>query len=200
MSDETLKAQAKQMYTNQLLGAKQKELEELHKKDEMEAARAATKAYMTNFAMDYVKNIPLTTAVQKFLIAKGSMRGAFDNTIDKNIIADVEKGGVKRAVKGDKEIRFSSGKGLAKEIGKQFAGGFADEYLDGINASFAGGVGSNVFDNYMKRNYDPEAYDSTVDSFAGNFLAGLSEGMEGITDRQNLYEGFIGMVYYPRKS
>lgn len=194
MSDETLKAQAKQMYTNQLLGAKQKELEELHKKDEMEAARAATKAYMTNFAMDYVKNIPLTTAVQKFLIAKGSMRGAFDNTIDKNIIADVEKGGVKRAVKGDKEIRFSSGKGLAKEIGKQFAGGFADEYLDGINASFAGGVGSNVFDNYMKRNYDPEAYDSTVDSFAGNFLAGLSGGMEGITDRQNLYEGFIGMV------
>ena len=195
MSDETLKAQAKQIYTNQLLGAKQKELEELHKKDEIEAARAATKAYMTNFAMDYVKNIPLTTAVQKFLIAKGSMRGAFDNTIDKNIIADIEKGGVKRAVgKGDKEIRFSSGKGLAKEIGKQFAGGFADEYLDGINASFAGGVGSNVFNNYMKRNYDPEAYDSTVDSFAGNFLAGLSEGMEGITDRQNLYEGFIGMV------
>lgn len=194
MSDETLKAQAKQMYTNQLLGAKQKELEELHKKDEMEAARAATKAYMTNFAMDYVKNIPLTTAVQKFLIAKGSMRGAFDNTIDKNIIADIEKGGVKRAVKGDKEIRFSSGKGLAKEIGKQFAGGFADEYLDGINASFAGGVGSNVFNNYMKRNYDPEAYDSTVDSFAGNFLAGLSEGIEGITDRQNWYEGFIGMV------
>lgn len=194
MSDATLKAQAKQMYTNQLLGAKQKELEELHKKDEMEAARAATKAYMTNFAMDYVKNIPLTTAVQKFLIAKGSMRGAFDNTIDKNIIADIEKGGVKRAIKGDKEIRFSSGKGLAKEIGKQFAGGFADEYLDGINASFAGGVGSNVFDNYMKRNYDPEAYDSTVDSFAGNFLAGLSGGMEGITDRQNLYEGFIGMV------
>lgn len=194
MSDETLKAQAKQMYTNQLLGAKQKELEELHKKDEMEAARAATKAYMTNFAMDYVKNIPLTTAVQKFLIAKGSMRGAFDNTIDKNIIADIEKGGVRRAVKGDKEIRFSSGKGLAKEIGKQFAGGFADEYLDGINASFAEGVGSNVFNNYMKRNYDPEAYDSTVDSFAGNFLAGLSEGMEGITDRQNLYEGFIGMV------
>lgn len=194
MSDETLKAQAKQMYTNQLLGAKQKELEELHKKDEMEAARAATKAYMTNFAMDYVKNLPLTTAVQKFLIAKGSMRGAFDNTIDKSIIADVEKGGVKRAVKGNKEIRFSSGKGLAKEIGKQFAGGFADEYLDGINASFAGGVGSNVFNNYMKRNYDPEAYDSTVDSFAGNFLAGLSEGMEGITDRQNLNEGFIGMV------
>lgn len=195
MSDETLKAQAKQMYTNQLLSAKQKELEELHKKDEMEAARAATKAYMTNFAMDYVKNIPLTTAVQKFMIAKGSMRGAFDNTIDKNIIADIEKGGVKRAVgKGDKEIRFSSGKGLAKEIGKQFAGGFADEYLDGINASFAGGVGSNVFDNYMKRNYDPEAYDSTVDSFAGNFLAGLSEGLDGVLDRQNLYEGFIGML------
>lgn len=200
MSDETLKAQAKQMYTNQLLSAKQKELQTLHKKDEMEAARAATKAYMTNFAMDYVKNIPLTTAIQKFMIAKGSMRGAFDNTIDKNIIADVEKGGVKRAVgkkiigKGDKEIRFSSGKGLAKEIGKQFAGGFADEYLDGINASFAGGVGNNIFDNYIKRNYDPETYDSTVDSFAGNFLAGLSEGLDGVLDRQNLYEGFIGML------
>lgn len=200
MSDETLRAQAKQMYTNQLLSAKQKELQTLHKKDEMEAARAATKAYMTNFAMDYVKNIPLTTAVQKFMIAKGSMRGAFDNTIDKNIIADVEKGGVKRAVgkkiigKGDEEIRFSSGKGLAKEIGKQFAGGFADEYLDGINASFAGGVGNNIFDNYIKRNYDPEAYDSTVDSFAGNFLAGLSEGLDGVLDKQNLYEGFIGML------
>lgn len=195
MSDETLKAQAKQMYTNQLLSAKQKELQTLHKKDEMEAAKDATKAYMTNFALDYIKNIPLTTAVQKFMIAKGSMRGAFDNTIDKNIIVDIEKGGVKRAVgKGDKEIRFSSGKGLAKEIGKQFAGGFADEYLDGINASFAGGVGSNVFDNYMKRNYDPEAYDSTVDSFTGNFLAGLSEGLDGVLDRQNLYEGFIGML------
>ena len=200
MSDETLKAQAKQMYTNQLLDAKQKELQTLHKKDEMEAAKAATKAYMTNFALDYIKNVPLTTAVQKFMIAKGSMRGAFDNTIDKNIIADVEKGGVKRAVgkkiigKGDEEIRFSSGKGLAKEIGKQFAGGFADEYLDGINASFAGGVGNNIFDNYIKRNYDPEAYDSTVDSFAGNFLAGLSEGLDGVLDRQNLYEGFIGML------
>lgn len=200
MSDETLRAQAKQLYTNQLLNAKQKELQTLHKKDEMEAAKDATKAYMTNFALDYIKNIPLTTAVQKFMIAKGSMRGAFDNTIDKNIIADAEKGGVKRAVgkkiigKGEEEIRFSSGKGLAKEIGKQFAGGFADEYLDGINASFAGGVGSNVFDNYMKRNYDPEAYDSTVDSFTGNFLAGLSEGLNGVLDRQNLYEGFIGML------
>ena len=200
MSDETLRAQAKQLYTNQLLSVKQKELQTLHKKDEMEAAKDATKAYMTNFALDYIKNIPLTTAVQKFMIAKGSMRGAFDNTIDKNIIADAEKGGIKRAVgkkiigKGEEEIRFSSGKGLAKEIGKQFAGGFADEYLDGINASFAGGVGSNVFDNYMKRNYDPEAYDSTVDSFAGNFLAGLSEGLNGVLDRQNLYEGFIGML------
>ena len=200
MSDETLRAQAKQLYTNQLLSAKQKELQTFHKKDEMEAARAATKAYMTNFALDYIKNIPLTTAVQKFMIAKGSMRGAFDNTIDKNIIADAEKGGVKRAVgkkiigKGEEEIRFSSGKGLAKEIGKQFAGGFADEYLDGINASFAGGVGNNIFDNYIKRNYDPEAYDSTVDSFAGNFLAGLSEGLDGVLDRQNLYEGFIGML------
>ena len=195
LSDATLKAQAKQLYTNQLLGAKQKELQEIHKKDEMEAARTATKAYMTNFLMDYVKNIPLTTAIQKFKIAKGSMRGAFDNTIDKNIIADAESGGVKRILdKKGNAIKFTSSKKLAKEIGKQFAGGFMDEYLDGINASFAGGVGNNVFDNYIRKNYDPKAYDSTMDSVLGNLVSGMSEGVDGLTDRENLYEGFIGMI------
>jgi len=195
LSDATLKAQAKQLYTNQLLGAKQKELQELHKKDEMEAARTATKAYMTNFLMDYVKNIPLTTTIQKFKIAKGSMRGAFDNTIDKSLIADAESGGVKRVLnKKGNEVKFSSGKKLAKEIGKQFAGGFLDEYLDGINASFAGGVGNNIFDNYIRKNYDPKAYDATMDTMLGNLVMGFSEGIDGLTDRENLYEGFIGMV------
>ena len=195
LSDATLKAQAKQLYTNQLLGAKQKELQELHKKDELEAAKVAAKAYGANFIMDYIKNIPITTGIQKFKIAKGAMRGAFDETINKNIIADVESGGVKRVVdKAGNTVKYTSGKKLGKELLKQLGGGFADEYLDGINASFAGGVGNNMFDNYIRKNYDPKAYDSTVDSFLGNMLAGFSEGIDGLTDRQNLYEGFIGMV------
>lgn len=195
LSDATLKAQAKQLYTNQLLEAKQKELQELHKKDELEAAKVAAKAYGANFIMDYIKNVPITTGIQKFKIAKGAMRGAFDDTINKNIIADAESGGVKRVVdKAGNTVKYSSGKNLGKELLKQLGGGFADEYLDGINASFAGGVGNNMFDNYIRKNYDPKAYDSTVDSFLGNMLAGFSEGIDGLTDRQNLYEGFIGMV------
>ena len=207
LSDATLRAQAKQLYTNQLLEGKQKELQELHKKDEMEAARTATKAYMTNFLMDYVKNIPLTTAIQKFKIAKGSMRGAFDNTINESIVADAESGGVRRAfnkiwdkkakkyVDNPKSVkRFSSGKQLTKSIVGQFAGGFMDEYLDGINASFAGGVGNNIFDNYIRKNYDPKAYDSTMDSMLGNLVGGMSEGIDGLVDRENLYEGFIGGI------
>ena len=195
LSDATLKSQAKQLYTNQLLGAKQKELQELHKKDELEAAKVAAKAYGTNFIMDYIKNIPITTGIQKFKIAKGAMRGAFDETINKNIIADAESGGVKRVVdKAGNTVKYASGKKLGKELLKQLGGGFADEYLDGINASFSGGVGNNMFDNYIRKNYDPKAYDSTVDSFLGNMLAGFSEGIDGLTDRQNLYEGFIGMV------
>lgn len=195
LSDATLKAQAKQLYTNQLLGIKQKELQELHKKDELEAAKVAAKAYGTNFIMDYIKNIPITTGIQKFKIAKGAMREAFDETINKNIIADAESGGVSRIVdKAGNTVKYSSGKKLGKELLKQLGGGFADEYLDGINASFAGGVGNNMFDNYIKKNYDPKAYDSTVDSFLGNMLVGFSEGIDGLTDRQNLYEGFIGMI------
>lgn len=205
LSDETLKAQAKQLYTNQLLEAKQKELQELHRKDEMEVARAAQKAYAANFVMDYAKNIPLTLGIQKYKIAKGSMRSTFDNTVKKNIIEDVETGGVKRGYKvmegkGEdakeviKDRRYSSGKRLGLEIAKQLGGGFMDEYLDGLNASFASGIGNNEFDNYIKRTYDPEAYNTTVDTILGNLFAGVSEGIDGITDRQNLYEGFIGMI------
>lgn len=189
MSDEVLRNQAKQLYTNQLLDAKGKELQELHRKDELEAARAAEKAYATNFWMDYIKNIPLTVGIQKYKIAKGAMRSSFDNTLKKSIAADAETGGVKRNA-----VRYSSGKKLGKAMAKQFLGGFADEYLDGINASFATGVGNNEFDNYIKKTYDPKAYSSTVDTMLGNMLAGMSEGIDGITDRQNLYEGFIGAV------
>lgn len=205
LSDETLKAQAKQLYTNQLLSEKQKELQELHKKDELQAARDAEKAYATNFIMDYVKNISLTLGIQKFKIAKGSIRSAFDDTVMKNVVADAETGGVKRGIektvakdgkveKVIKDSKYASGKRLGLEIAKQLGGGFMDEYMDGLNASFAGGVGNNEFDNYIKRNYDPKAYSSTVDTFLGSMLAGMSEGIDGITDRQNLYEGFIGMI------
>lgn len=188
-SDELLMNQAMQEYTNQLLSDKNKELEEYHQKDMLEAARAATKAYGANFIMDYIKNVPITTGIQKFKIAKGATTGALDNYLAKNIIGDVTTGGVKRTTKN-----LLSAKNLAKELGKQLGGGFADEYLDGINASFASGIGNNDFDNYIRRNYDPEAYNAVVDNMLGNMLAGLNEGTRGITDRQNLYEGFIGMV------
>ena len=195
LSDATLKAQAKQLYTNALMSNKQKELQELHRNDEMEAARDAAKAYGANFIMDYIKNVPLTAGIQRYKIAKGAMRSTFDNTIKDNIIADAESGGVKRIVnKAGNTIKYTSGKNLAKEIGKQLGAGFADEYLDGINASFASGIGNNEFDNYIRKNYDPKAYDSTVDGMLGNLLAGLSSGIDGLTDRENLYEGFIGMI------
>ena len=189
MSDDILRNQAKQLYTNQLLANKQQQLQELHRKDELEAARAAEKAYATNFWMDYIKNIPLTVGIQKYKIAKGAMKSSFDNTLKKSLIADAETGGVKRNA-----IRYSSGKELGKTMAKQFIGGFGDEYLDGLNASFSTGVGNNEFDNYIKKAYDPKAYSSTVDTMLGNMLAGMSEGIDGITDRQNLYEGFIGAV------
>lgn len=189
ISDETLMAQAKQQYTNELLTAKNAELEELHKKDEEAARKAAIKAYGANFLMDYIKNVPLTAGIQKFKVAKGSTTGALDNVLGRNIIGDAETGGVKRVGK-----KLTAGKNLAKELGKQIGGGFTDEYLDGINASFASGIGNHDFDNYINKTYNPEAYNAMTDDFLGNMLAGLSEGVEGLTDRQNLYEGFIGAI------
>ena len=189
LSDEFLMNQAKQQYTNELLTAKNAELEELHKKDEEAARKAAVKAYGANFLMDYIKNVPLTAGIQKFKVAKGSTTGALDNVLGKNIIGDTETGGVKRARK-----KLTAGKNLAKELGKQIGGGFTDEYLDGINASFASGIGNHDFDNYINKTYNPETYNAATDDFLGNMLAGLSEGVEGLTDRQNLYEGFIGAI------
>ena len=189
LSDGFLMNQAKQQYTNELLTAKNAELEELHKKDEEAARKAAVKAYGANFLMDYIKNVPLTAGIQKFKVAKGSTTGALDNVLGKNIIGDAETGGVKRAGK-----KLTAGKNLAKELGKQIGGGFTDEYLDGINASFASGIGNHDFDNYINKTYNPETYNVATDDFLGNMLAGLSEGVDGLTDRQNLYEGFIGAI------
>lgn len=186
LSDETLKAQAKRIYESQLMGQKEKELETLHKKDMLEASKIAAQAYTANFIMDYIKNIPLTTAIQKYKIAKGCMREAFDNTIDRSIAGNAVTGGVRKAK------NWASAKEIAKGFGKQIAGGFADEYLDGLHASFSGGMGSRMFNNYMNKNYNPEAYNAAADGMLGNMLAGVSEYMNGITSRQNLYEGFIG--------
>ena len=188
LSDNMLRQQAKQQYTNQLLSAKQQELEELHKDDLDAARKAATKAYGTNFFMNWVKDAPFDLALRKFQYAKGSMTGAFDNTIESNILADATTGGVKRGK------RLASAKNVAKEIGKQIGGGFTDEYLDGLNASFASGIGSNDFENYINKTYNPEMYNAATEGMLGNLIAGFSNGIDGITDRNNLYEGFIGAV------
>lgn len=195
LSDKLLRSQAKQLYTNSLLEIKQQELQQTHKKDEIEAAKIAAKSYMTNFAMDFIKELPINESIQKFKFAKGSLRGAFDHTIENNIVADATTGGVGRILnKAGKVKNLAAGKNLAKELGKQFTGGFADEYLDGINASFAGAMGDNMFSNYIKKNYDPKAYYQTADTILGNMLSGLSGAVDGLIDRENLYEGFIGGI------
>lgn len=212
--EQYLREQAKTLYTNQLLSEKQEELENLHQKDLLEASKVATATYAANFAMDYIKNIPLTLGIQKYMVAKGAMRNTFDNNIADDIVEDALTGGVKRRVVGahpkrkigigkfsinlkasdGKEINYTSAKNLAKNTVKQLAAGFADEYLDGVNASFASGMGNNEFDAYIRKTYDPESYNAATESFLGNVLSGVSEGTRGLTDRQNLYEGFIGMI------
>jgi hypothetical protein len=188
LSDQTLMAQAKQLYTSQLLSAKEKELMELHRKDEVEANRNAAKTYITNWLLDYGKEAMLTHGIQKFKVAKGAMTGALDNSIAESVASDTETGGIKRIAK-----RLSAKK-LMKGVTKQIAGGFADEYFDGINANFSEAMGNNMFDNYIKRNYDPKSYASAVDTMYGNLLAGMSGAVDGITNRENLYEGFIGAL------
>lgn len=161
---------------------------------------------MTNWVMDYVKEVPITTAIQKFKIAKGAMRGAFDNNVSDDIVADAVTGGVKKAERGVRKAEtWATKPGIAalnfldkhrqfKGILKQFSGGFADEYLDGVNASFSEGIGSRDFDNYINKMYNPENYNAVVDGMTGHLLSGMSAGIDGLSDRQNLYEGFIGMV------
>ena len=202
--DEALLAQAKEKYTNRLLEDEQSRLREVHKKDELEAAKDASKAYMANFALDWVKSFPLDAAIQKYKFNKGSLTGVFDNTVDKNIVEDIATGGVKRRTVGKglfksgskegKPFSYASAGNITKETVKLFGAGFADEYLDGINASFAEGMNSNMFNNYIDRTYNPESYNEAVDNVFGNILSGIYSGMEGLTDRENIYEGFIGML------
>lgn len=188
LSEEALRNQAKNIYTSQLLKQEEERLNEVHKKDLEEASKIAAQAYAANFALDYIKNIPITTGIQRFKIAKGSMRGVFDNTVERSVVNDIKTGGLKKIK------NWASAKEITKGFGKQVIGGFEDEYLDGLNATFAGGMSSRMFDNYINKNYNPETYSAVVDNFAGNLLAGISEGINGITDRENLYEGFIGAM------
>lgn len=188
ISDETLRSMAEQEVMRPLLEQKGKELEQFHKQDEQAAALAATHAYMSNWAMDYLKEVLMDNTIQKFKIAKGAKRGAWDNTITDALVGDAETGGVKIGKK------YASGKNVAKELAKQFGGGFADEYMDGLNASFSSGIGSNEFDSYMAKKYNPEVYNAATESLLGNFLSGITSGVEGITDYNNIYEGLIGLV------
>lgn len=195
MSDKTLMQQAKQEYSKSLLSSKEKELTIKHKKDEQEAAINAAKTYMTNWAMDFGKEVLVTHGVKQFLVAKGAKLGNYDNTPVEHFMADVKTGGVKRAINSaGKEIKNLSARNVAKAAAKQVAGGFADEYFDGINANFSEAAGSNAFKQYINKQYDPDAYFNTVEGMYGNLIAGINGAVDGITNRENLYEGAIGAI------
>lgn len=192
LSDKTLMEQAKQAYTNSLLDAKEKELKATHQKDLAQANRNAAETYITNWIMDYAKEAALTHGIQKFKVAKGATTGALDNSIAKNLIADIETKGVKRATTN--AAKNFSWKKMAKVTGKQVWGGFQDEYLDGLNANFSEAMGSHMFKNYLDKNYNPKDYNATMDTMVGNMLAGMDGFMNGMADRENIYEGIIGAI------
>lgn len=214
MSDGTLMQQARQLYTNALLKKEEDRLRVKHEKDLKEAATNAARTYMTNWIMDFGKELILTHGIQQFKIAKGAKYGNLDeNSIASHLIADAKTGGVKRALNNAaNEIKNTGAKKLAKGIAKQVAGGFMDEYLDGINANFSEGAGTNAFKSYIDRTYNPHDYATTIQGVYGDLLSGVDEGLRGITNRENLYEGFIGgispfvtavpnignMAYHPR--
>lgn len=195
MSDATLMQQAKQMYTNSLLNEQEKYLEYKHNKDYQEAATNAARTYTKNWVADFIKENFITGGVQNFKIAKGALTGAFDNTIAKNIIADAATGGVKRVVgKAGKALAKSRWQNVVKQAGKQVAGGFADEFLDGLNANMAEGIGDKSFKDYLNKNYNPEAYNATTHGAFANMVAGIDGFIGGLTDRENWYEGIIGAI------
>lgn len=214
MSDSTLMQQARQLYTNASLKKEEDRLRVKHEKDLKEAATNAARTYMTNWVMDFGKELILTHGIQQFKIAKGAKYGNLDeNSITSHLIADAKTGGVKRALNNAaNEIKNTGAKKLAKGIAKQVAGGFMDEYLDGINANFSEGAGTNAFKSYIDRTYNPHDYATTIQGVYGDLLSGVDEGLRGITNRENLYEGFIGgispfvtavpnignMAYHPR--
>lgn len=195
MSDETLMKQAKQIYTNNLLSVEKNRLEKEYKKAELEASTNAAKTYMVNWAMDWAKEAIMAHGVQKFKMAKGARIGEADNFNTSNIIKDIKTGGVRRVVdEAGKEVRRVGAKNLAKGAAKQIVSGFADEYLDGINANFSEAAGSNAFKQYINNQYNPGAYKDTIEGVYGNLISGINGAFAGLTDRENLYEGFIGGI------
>lgn len=192
LSDKTLMEQAKQAYTDSLLNAKEKELTISHQKALAQANRNAAETYITNWIMDYAKETALTHAIQKFKVSKGATAGSLDNSIAKDLIADAETHGVKRAAAN--AAKNFSWKKMAKATGKQVWGGFQDEYLDGLNADFSEAMGSHMFKNYLDKNYNPKDYNATMDTMLGNMLAGMDGFMNGMADRENIYEGAIGAI------
>jgi len=195
MSDATLMQQAKQMYTDSLLNEQEKYLEYKHDKDYQEAATNAARTYTKNWVADFIKENFITGGVQNFKIAKGALTGALDNTIAKNITADAATGGVKRVVgKAGKALAKARWQNVVKQAGKQVAGGFADEFLDGLNANMAEGIGDKSFKDYLNKNYNPEAYNATTHGAFANMVAGIDGFVGGLTDRENWYEGIIGAI------
>ena len=195
MSDATLMQQAKQMYTNSLLNEQEKYLEYKHNKDYQEAATNAARTYTKNWVADFIKENFITGGIQNYKIAKGALTGALDNTIAKNITADAATGGVKRVVgKAGKALAKSRWQNVVKQAGKQVAGGFADEFLDGLNANMAEGIGDKSFKDYLNKNYNPEAYNATTHGAFANMVAGIDGFIGGLTDRENWYEGIIGAL------
>lgn len=195
MSGATLMRQAKQTYINNLLGNEEKRLQKQYAKDMQEAYKNAAKTYMTNWAMDFGKEALMTHGVKKFLVAKGATQGDMDNVTLNNIIADTKTGGVRRAVDNlGTSIKRVGAKNMAKGVVKQISGGFADEYLDGINANFSEAAGSNAFKQYMNNQYDSKAYNDTMEGVFGNLISGINGAIDGIDNRENLYEGFIGAI------
>lgn len=195
MSDATLMQQAKQLYTDNLLSDQEKYLNQKHQKDFQEAATNAAKTYTTNWVADFIKENFITGGIQNYKIAKGALTGAFDNTIAKNIVADAATGGVKRAVgKAGKALAKSRWQNIVKQAGKQVAGGFADEFLDGLNANMSEGIGDKSFKDYLNKNYDTDAYNATTHGFFANMVAGVNGFTQGLTDKENWYEGIIGGI------
>ena len=195
MSDATLMQQAKQMYTNSLLNEQEKYLEYKHNKDYQEAATNAARTYTKNWVADFIKENFITGGIQNYKIAKGALTGALDNTIAKNIVADATTGGVKRVVgKAGQTLAKARWQNIAKQAGKQVAGGFADEFLDGLNANMAEGIGDKSFKDYLNKNYNPEAYNATTHGAFANMVAGIDGFIGGLTDRENWYEGIIGAL------
>jgi len=130
----------------------------------------------------------LNTTLLKFMTGKGSLISSLDNDITEGLVRDAVTGGVKRSE------NFAGAGNILKKAGKLSVGGFADEYLDGVNGAFGAGVNNKVFDDYINKTYNPERYSEVTDNYLSHLMSGFSEAIQSTTDWQNIYEGLIGAV------